>query len=94
MPKGVGLSKSINFFRQRALKALDERLKKSSQHESWPSLDDGSQDETAASPVAMAPAHVQMQLEGVLVEKNTPKPQTEHTSINLEHQQISKTENV
>lgn len=67
------------FCRQRALKALDERLKKSSEPAaSWPSLDEAgssSQDEVATSPTPAAGT----ELEAVVVEKDPSKVKTDST---------------
>ncbi len=56
------------FVRQRALKALDERLNKSSEPLSWPSLDEpGNQEEQAMTTSAGS-----QQLEAVVVVDDTP----------------------
>lgn len=81
-------------YRQRALKALDERLSKSSEPVSWPSLDEAgssSQDEAAPSPIAPPPGATQ--LEAVVVEKDPSKVKTDSTpNPNITHEQKAKTE--
>ena len=85
--------------RQRALKALDERLKKSNEPSaSWPSLDEAgssSQDEVAPSPTPTAGTGNSSELEAVVVEKDTSKMKADPTpKPPSTHEQTAKTETV
>jgi len=71
--------------RQRALKALDERLKKSTEPTNWPSMEDAgssSGPEEPSAPQLKTSPSVTGQLEAVVVEKtpsNTVSPATSGT---------------
>lgn len=81
--------------RQRALKALDERLKKSSEPMSWPSLDEaGSSSQDDATPSQAATPSGPMQLEAVVVEKDPSKGKTDPSPKPLTHEQAARVETV
>ena len=73
--------------RQRALKALDERLKKSTEPTSWPSMEDAGSSSGPDEPVPpqlKTSASATGQLEAVVVEKtpsNTVSPATSGTKL-------------